>query len=202
MQRRLDVERGTETVGKGVRTKGRGRSWLEEGKPGSQLPISSCFYGVVESWALHGAEFSQQPADVEWSRPWTGSSPLKRSTQGRSGRGIDAQKRPSSTLPPLPRRRRFAATNWTTSPAWIHSVAQRFRWNPRLYQRRVTNSPRFHRSSGASRLFVSPSDLLASSEPLACVFASVSCSSTGSARIVRVHTVQFIATVGTIPLYA
>lgn len=62
---------------------------------------------------------------------------------GRARVPVHAQKRPSWAHPPLPRRRRSAATNWTTSPVWFHGIAQRLRQNPRLPAPQST--PRFRR---------------------------------------------------------
>lgn len=59
------------------------------------------------------------------------------STWRRARARVYTQERPSRALPPLPRRRRSAATNWTTSPVWFHGVAHygSVEKDPRLYQR-------------------------------------------------------------------
>ncbi|TGZ53592.1 Uncharacterized protein DBV15_05150 [Temnothorax longispinosus] len=60
--------------------------------------------------------FACQPPDVERSNPSPASSSLRSHLRRRRRVQVYTQKRPSRALPPLPRRRRSAATNWTTRP--------------------------------------------------------------------------------------
>jgi len=66
--------------------------------------------------AVQSGQYTHQPPDVERSRPLTRVLIPSEWPRGRVRLLVHAQKRPSLAHPPLPRRRRSAASNWTTRP--------------------------------------------------------------------------------------
>lgn len=85
---------------------------VERGQAGqSREPVATSPRGRGASGGVPARGFARRPPD--------GATVCRPRPTGRAvGRGVRvyAQERPSLVLPPLPRRRRSAATNWTSRP--------------------------------------------------------------------------------------
>lgn len=74
--------------------------------------------------------------DVERLRPSPASSPHRGHLRGVHARGSTPRNAHRLALPPLPRRRRSAATNWTTRPGPVSTASHYGSVKTRVYQRR------------------------------------------------------------------